>query len=218
MAAGSGDDTDQTTVMYFLDVLSSGLGASILLFLVFSVLPHFGDVGGGQSSRDASDADGEVSAIGAAADPMDGLARTAVVTLRVTVVADQGSAPTPESGRWEGLPDRPGSISPGVERVKDKPAQITFVAISSRGVPTGRAIRFGLTPAAEKDFTAVVIVTVGGFVQRKEVRFARQPSGEWTRTTGDKALKIPALSPRAGEVFPVVVFDLGQKDDWIRLP
>jgi hypothetical protein len=80
----SGETHDNSTVLYFLDVLTSGLGAAILLFIVFSVLPHFGDTGSKSDTRGQDAAAGPP--IGAAAEPLESLARQARISFAATVV------------------------------------------------------------------------------------------------------------------------------------
>lgn len=231
---GPGDDHDPTVVMCFLDVLSSGLGASILLFLIFSVLPHFGDAGGSARGKGA---DGAAAAGPGDGDPLDPLARNAIVVFQVTV--RHPDAPVDgRRGEWAGLPPlRPGAVFTGTEKVAARPGELLFHATCLQGFGTDRKATFLYRPAAGRPFTVDAVATVGGLVQRKSVAFTPLPGGGWGRAVTRHEFPwppppVPNLEAKPDRPPEVLRFDLanaakppaagpkakGPRKDWIVLP
>jgi hypothetical protein len=211
---------DPTVVMYFLDVLSSGLGASILLFLVFSVLPHFGDAGGGrQAGAGAGATRGEA---GAAGEQLDPLARNAVVRLQVSIERP-GKPVDGNEGQWPDLPFAPDVVFTGFQKLGNSPNQLLFEATCLRGLSPERKVTFVLRGPLRTAFTARATAAVGGLVQQKTVEFKPKPGGDrWLRAvtqfpTKDKPPDSEAVAAE-GKPLEVVRFDLQHKGDWITLP
>lgn len=127
-----GDDADQdeagaegAETLSFIDVVSCGLAASLLLFLVYTVLPHVGRSGAIRSTVTSSVAPPgeERNAAGLAKDEKS--ARLAITVFSVAV--HLGSIP-PEQVRWKDLPPDCGQYF--IRREKDA----MFVASCTRGV------------------------------------------------------------------------------------
>jgi hypothetical protein len=228
--AGTGDGDDEThdgtTVMYFLDVLTSGLGAAILLFIVFSVLPHFGDSGAKSATGAEDPAAGPP--VGAAADPLEAMARQTTVTFAATVV--QTSPVAPKSGRWVGVPPaRPGVVREAEEFLDDRPGERLFLITSQKGVSPDAKVRFELLNPPAGDFDVVVRVSVGGLPQARTLHFKHGPSSQWTVDFVPPGGKPVTVRRSAEEPLPVVAINFRNRQpprageragayDWILLP
>lgn len=218
---------DHRVVMSFLDVMSSGLGASILLFIVFSVLPHFGDSAAGgrsaparsaiaaaaPSTADAS-ATGGISPGAAAEDVLAALAKTSIVLIEVEILGlDCGRA----DGRFVPLPKL---AEQAFDKVPGGEPHAWYLAVSPKGIPPSPRVGFAFHPPRRSAFDADVSVRVGGLAARR-LRFhvTPAPAGTgWKLEPSPSPAKGPTsfeASPDEGGFITLCRIDLTRKDNWI---
>lgn len=215
---------DPAVTNYFLDVLSSGLGAAILLFMIFAVLPHYGESGATKSTGE-----GQEQTVAAAGGPagavneLEQLAGRAYVTFFVEVESLGGVAINPTARSWPGLRLKPGEVDEVAEPQSAKPTLMRFRAACRKGLSPANKVEFHLTDlAVSKAKFRVKIEACVGAAQRKEAVF--------TPVDGGKALTRQITFPTgvnpqpadqvigAGPSIPIVRFDLTNKGDWIVFP
>jgi len=162
---------DDTLQLSFLDVLSCGLGASIALFLAYSVLPHLGTVG----VRSADPGHNSVAGMRAGVeDPEAEVARNAVAWMQVKFLPPTG--PDLQT-TWSGL--RSGRSLTYVER--DATGHLSGLAAFSDGLAGGNSPRLEITGGGSWiDQRAFVQICVGGRCRSTVMELAataRGPSG-----------------------------------------
>jgi hypothetical protein len=93
------DEEEDALALSFLDVLCCGLGATIYLFLLFSIMPHLGS-----SGRDAGQKTGigSKSAVGALEEEGD---RVLIAPVLVQVQFPRGYNLKESDLQWEGFPE-----------------------------------------------------------------------------------------------------------------
>lgn len=198
----------------FLDVLSSGLGAAIILFLIFSVLPHFGDSrepGAGSAGGGGSTGSGKTGA--SPAKDFDAVVGSATLAVLVLIERQNGAQ---SDGRWPALAERHGFVETGFAH-EANPNQQLYMAFVFRGVKPAIAnrIRFELSEGARQPFKCTVTLLVGGSSQRKSAEFSFV-DGQWKCTEGGGAAR--EIAANGDHFVPVFHLDLKPNKEWIILP
>lgn len=156
-----------TLGLSFLDVLSCGLGASIYLFLVFSVMPHSGQANAATQSPEArSGSEAQARRLGARFDYTDAI-RQSDFQIEIRVMHGGRQELHRGNGVFTGLPS-------GVQRFDHGDGrQFTFLAIGEDGADPSRRIRFNLKEMPLTRILQVdVSVWIAGFRQSKTFRWS----------------------------------------------
>lgn len=151
-----------TLSLSFLDVLSCGLGAAIYLFLLFSVMPHVGQVGAGQRSRaSAEGTDAIAREVGARFENWDDIVKNAASVIHLRIVASQPNAINVDDRiSFTGLPR---SVVAKPQPTADGQGYEWFVRMHEGVRPPDRLIVCRIEDEAElADFACELTVTVSG--------------------------------------------------------
>lgn len=223
------DDVDPTghdpaITNYFLDVLSSGLGAAVLLFMIFAVLPHYGESGAQKAQGEtAADSAADLGGPEGAVNELDQLAGKSVVTFFVEVKSLGGKTLTPNAWSWGGVKVKPGEIDIVPEVNVTDPSVVRVRVMCRKGISPSSKVVFTLT---DKEFCKapfqVKAEAVVGVAQRKVVRFDPTPDKGGLKRTITVPANLPSQPPELGlggsDSVAVVQFNLANKGDWIVFP
>lgn len=158
-------EEEDTLALSFLDVLCCGLGATIYLFLVFSVLPHTGEESGASASPAAAGKDRSGVPLGARWEVSDAPVVSALTRIHVRSVSPlaAGEVEFPElpHGKFDSY------------STPDMTAPWTYVVTVPRGLPPDRDLTFTVASSALARFPAGasfrVTVWVGSGVREQTI-------------------------------------------------
>lgn len=159
--------SEDTLALSFLDVLSCGLGGAICLFLIFSVMPHVGHTGAGESIQTkVTGQDARAQTVGAKFDDWEDVVYNAPIQIIVSLKYKTEPFPNPPpsiSSEQIELRGLPRSAEKAIPRGLKSPKCEWHVYLNDGLRPPSQVISGFIRDAAKfKDYECVVEISVGG--------------------------------------------------------